>query len=155
MGSRGFCRIRPVHVSGIVKRYRQLLGEKRYVEIHDPENAERIEALSLILEQLGGAMMIVEPSIEVATLKPIAFRPLLPLPRTALTRAILSSLRLSLHGENLDSIVASICYSHSIRLSDPVENLHFKRRVMRTLSSLCSRDVVSSENGRWSIKRTI
>lgn len=142
MGHRGFCRVRPAHVAGLVKRYRQLLGEMRYAERLEPLNAERTANLSQALISLAESIRIIDSTTDLLLLKPIRYQPLQPLPGTALMRAALTILRTSSTPLNIACLVKAIEVDNNIQFACSGDAQHFK-----------TRGIVCHQNGEYCIKR--
>lgn len=151
MGYRGNCKVRPVHVAGLIKRYRQLLGEKRHVKTHCADDGERLSSLTNAISALADSLLICEPSIKLPELKPIAFRLPAPLPGASLTRAVLTSLRLSQEQRTREAISAAIVNRHGLHFIDKKSALRFDTRVEKLLQSLCDRKVIHQSNNYWSV----
>lgn len=151
MGNRGFCRVRPVHMAGLVKRYRQLLGERRHVEIHYPIDSSRIGLLAAAISALGDAILICEPNINLFILRPIPFRFPSPLPGAALTRAILSALRGLSEGLATAKLSSIVIERHELSFADSDAERRFKNRIDKSLENLATRRIVQSTNDRWSV----
>lgn len=152
MGHRGHCRVRPVHIAGLVKRYRQLLGEKRHVEIHSPGETGRIVAFAAAISALAEGLAICDPDINLSVIRPISFRTPDPLPGTSLTRAVLLTLRLSQDGLTANRLAAAIAERHSLCFSAWKEQNRFQARINASLNSLAAKQVIrQSGEGRWSL----
>lgn len=151
MGYRGHCKVRPVHVAGLVKRYRQLLGEKRHVETYCADDGERLSSLANAISALADSLLICEPGIKLPALKPIAFRLPAPLPGASLTRAVLTSLRLSQEQCTPEAISAAIVNRHGLHFTDQKSALRFDTRVKKLLYSLCDWKVIHQSNNYWSV----
>lgn len=151
MGLSGQCRVRPVHVAGLIKRYRQLLGEHRYVVVHPPLNTARREILSTTILAIAEAIRIQDSAISLGELRPISYRPAQPLPGMALTRALLSTLRGAAGQLDVDTLVATLLKRHGVTLDAEADVQRFFRRVKHVLLSLEKRKIVKHQAGRWQI----
>ena len=154
MGDRGFCRIRPVHVAGLVKRYHQLLGEKRYVEIHYPSGSPRIAMLTRGLTSLVDVIEICEPNSTFSILRPIPFRIPTQLPDTALPCAVLAVLHDYKDGLTADLLSASIAERYKLFFSEGDAEHRFTSRINRLLNSVITRGDISTPMAVGRSRRT-
>jgi hypothetical protein len=79
MGYSGHCQLRPVHISGLLKRYCVLLGEQQYVEKNDRGNTDRTLTLTETIWALASAIKVCAPEIELSALRPKRYMPPEPL----------------------------------------------------------------------------
>lgn len=151
MGYQGHCRIRPVHVAGLIKRYRQLLGEKRHVEIHSPEEQEQLLALTDSIVTLREAIVVCASDTDLSSIRPIPFRRKDPLPEAALTRAVLSVMRVAGEAMTVEAISTSIVHRYELHFGDQEARRRLNQRIQQTLTSLASKEIVHRTNGDWHV----
>lgn len=152
MGYQGHAKIRPVHLEGLAKRYRQILGKIRYYKKRQQRIHTGLSELEHALKILAVTLKAIDPNLDLATLKAIPFRPPEVLTDQALTRDILSILRLS------DSPLSpSALYDALLLYSElgPIEDLQESRlrlRIKKITTSLMDRNVLNKIDGRFYIQ---
>ena len=151
MGYKGHGRIRPVHLSGLEKRYRELAGELRYCIRYDPDNIVRRAQLERSVELLSVALSQLNPDISVQLLRPITFRPPSTVSSQEVTRAILSTLRLAPNGLTVDSLVGAVTNRFQKGITDEYQIRSLLTRIHRMVNSLAKRQVIKQHEGRWTV----
>jgi hypothetical protein len=152
MGIRGFCRVTPVHLIALLKRYRQLLGETRHVGRCLPLDAARLTHLTTAVSAVEEALLLCGSGIDLSELKPLPFRPPEPLPNAALPRAVLSVLRVSPVDLPADALAEALIARHRLHLNDDTERRRLVLRVSRTASGLAKRGVLRESNCAWAVQ---
>ena len=153
MGTRGHCRVRPVHIAGLLKRYRQLLGEMCYCQTHLGHDHARISALQNACALLSKTLKACDAESDLTTIRPIRYRPPDPLSAMALTRAILAELRCAANTLTAEAVACSIVDKQSSLPWSQESAARLVLRVRRALSSLVERDVIlQHSNDQWSIR---
>jgi len=138
-----------VHVDGLAKRYRQVLGELRYCQKHLPHDAARVKQLQQTTASLATALSICAPDRDVTVLKPLPYRPPVVLPGAALVRALLKELRLAATGLSSPALAQSIAATHSLRFGTNSEQAAFTARVHRAAAALAKRGTIRLDVAGW------
>ena len=68
MGYQGHAKIRPVHLDGLAKRYRQILGELRYYKKRQQRVHTGLSELEHALKILAGTLNAMDPNLNLDTL---------------------------------------------------------------------------------------
>lgn len=147
----GFQRVTPVHVAGMLKQYRRLLGEVRYSEQHEPEQVQRLVELRKALVTLQEAIRICDPDADMQQLKPIAFRPPVLLTRAHMTRELLKELRDAKAPLEPAEVAHRIIERLSLDLASKSLRELFERSVHRVGSSLVKRRLVRLQDTAWNL----
>jgi hypothetical protein len=145
MGSKGFCRVRPVHIASLQKRYMKILGEVQYHERRRVGDAPPLASLHRSLASLAQALRILAPDVELDHLRAIPFRPPQPLPGTELKRAILATLRTAEHALSLAALSQMVAARQGIKFETNSEWHRFVIRVRRTTATLSRRGIIQQQ----------
>jgi hypothetical protein len=145
MGTKGFCRVRPVHVASLQKRYMKILGEVQYHERRRVGDEPLLATLHRSLASLAQALHILAPDVDLGQLRAIPFRPPQPLPGIALTRAILAALRTAERALSLVALSQSVAARQGIKFKTNSEWHRFVIRVRRTAATLTRRGIIQQQ----------
>lgn len=140
-----------MHVISLLRRYRELLGQCRYVRKEDPENEGQIASLANAISALAEAIQLLEPGISLSALRPILFRPVEPLPRGALKREILNALRVSEDGHAPVGLIDALVETHALSFACEEEASRFKGRVINATEKLFERQIIQRQGGCYSV----
>lgn len=152
MGHRGFCRLRPVHLAGMIKRYRQIRAHISYLRKHGINAENDIGQLESASDALAAVIISIDPTIALKITRIIAYQPERPLPRAALNRAIFAALR-SLHsGVCSDDLFRKIWGPQTFNFPSPFESDHFKARFAATLNRLVSAGSIQFDGKVYSLR---
>lgn len=154
MGAQGFCRIRPVHVAALLKRYRELLGEMGYYERPGRPDEARLVVLRQFVASLGQALRLLDPAIALDTERPIRYRPSEPLPDAALARAILAAFQMTGSVAPAVMLAKAIATAHSLHFHSNDEWHRFVMRMRCTTSSLAKRGLIPQAEVLSSVLRS-
>lgn len=155
MGHRGFCRLRPVHVASMIKRYRQLRGQVTYLRKHEPGSDVLIHDLESGVKALADVINACDPETDLAALRAISYQPPGPLPRSALNRAILSILRVSTQGHKCCGLIDALVTRHAITFLSAADAARFADRFKSHLRRLVARGLVRLDGDRYSIESAV
>lgn len=142
MGACGFGLVRPVHVTSLLKRYRQLLGETRYWTRRLPHNDKKVLSLTTATASLAEGLSLFE--VDFSTAKPIPYRPPEPLDQAELRRAVLTAFRCATTALAPHDIARTIATKHKIDFINEVEESRFVSRVERVVNKLAERKIIVS-----------
>jgi hypothetical protein len=138
-----------VHVDGLAKRYRQVLGELRYCQKRLAHDAARVKRLQQSAASLAAALSICAPDRDVSVLKPLTYRPPVALPGAALVRALLRELRLAATCLSSPALAQAIAATHTLCFGTHSEEATFTARVHRTATALAKRGTVRLAAAGW------
>lgn len=152
MAYQGHCRLRSVHVDGLIKRYRQLTGHIAYLERYPLEDQNTKSDLIAARDSLGVALTLCASDLDLASLDPIRYVPPAPLPGVAMTRAVLAQLRLGAESVTAEQLVAGLTDKHALRLHTDAQRRRFASRVLSCVANLFRRQLIrQSADGQWSL----
>jgi hypothetical protein len=149
MVSKGFRRVTPTHVRALSMRFRRLLGELGYRQLNCKGSTE-LAQLQLTVETLGQALRICAPELDLATLKPIRFRPPEPIALVALTRAVFAALRASAYGCGASELAGYIIERQELP-NDLAHCAHLTGRIRRLLATQQEKGLVACADNLWRI----
>lgn len=155
MGHRGFCRLRPVHIASMIKRYRQLRGQVTYLRKHEPDSDVVIHDLEAGIKALAEVIYKCDPETDLAALRAISYQPAGPLPRSALNRAILSILRVSTQGCSLSDLIDALVTQNSIIFLSAIDAARFASRCKLILRRQGVKGLLRLDGDRYSIHSAV
>jgi hypothetical protein len=151
MGTQGFCRITAVHLQGLLKRYRQLLGELRYFQKHHPLDWLRIKELQQACISLEQSLQVCAPELDLSSIQPIHFLPPSPLPGAALTRAVLGELRGSTTAMSIEMLTDALIAKHCSAFDMHAHLPKLRRRVLNLIGTLERKGIADQSKDGWAI----
>ena len=142
MGDSEFSMLKLIHVNAMVKRYRQLCGELKYMKKHAPDNSAVIIQLQGAIVALADAISICDPETNLIALKSLNYHPPQQLPKLALMRAILNALRISKSGLKLEDLINAVITKHHLNFDSVADKERFLVRVKRTTKRLARKTTI-------------